>query len=86
MHVAKTNQSILNVRFIDLAPRASGESPAERSLEVAELDDGDGRIGVSPKVTSLSRHGVHQRGCGWSASRLTGLTRGRVGGVRKPAL
>ena len=77
MHVAKADLPVLYVRFLDLAPRASGESPTERSLKVAELDDGDGCIGIALEVAGLSHHGVHQRCCGWSAGWLTGLVRGR---------
>ncbi len=60
MQVAKTNYSRLHVRFFNLAPRASGKSPTKRSLKVAELDNGDRRIGLTSEMARLFNHTVHQ--------------------------
>ena len=62
MDVPQTDNTGLNVGFVDLAPRASGESPAERSLEVTKLDNGDRGIWISLEMPGLRDHGFHQ-GC-----------------------
>lgn len=78
MLITEAHQTGLHVLFIDLAPRASGESPAEGSLEVAEFDDGDRSAGIAFEVARLSHHGIHQR-CGngaaerWAGTAGSGL-------------
>ncbi len=59
--ITEAHQTCLHVLFIDLAPRASGKSPAVRSLKVAEFDDNDRGVGISLEVAGLSDHGIHQR-------------------------
>ena len=61
MRVTKAHFPRLDVLLIDLAPRASGVSPAERSLEVAELDQRDRGSRVALKVHGLRDQGLHQR-------------------------
>lgn len=60
MQVAEANGSIFDIYLIDLAPRASGESPTERSLKVTELDDGDRSVRVSLEMARLIDDTLHQ--------------------------
>ena len=61
MLVAQPDYAFLDVLLIDLARRASGESPAVRSLEVAKLDDRHRGIGIPFKVAGLGDDRGHQR-------------------------
>lgn len=60
MHVPKTHLSGCNVLLFDLATRASGKLAAERSLEIAEFDQGDGSVRVAPEMAHTGQDGVHQ--------------------------
>ena len=62
MNVGKTNLAILNVSFFDLTPRASGKSPAERSLKIAELDQRHGSFRITSKMTCLGYQVRHHFG------------------------
>ena len=62
MNVGKTNLAILNISFFDLTPRASGESPAERSLKIAELDQRHRSVWVTSKMTGLGYQVRHHFG------------------------
>lgn len=59
MHVAMTHNACFYVDFIDLATRASCETLAVRSLEIAEFDNGHRRVGIAFEVTSLGNHLSH---------------------------
>lgn len=50
MLIAEANPAGLDVLLVDLTPRVSGESPAVRSLEVAEFDHDDGGTGIALEV------------------------------------
>lgn len=58
--VTEAYTTALDIFFVDLAPRASGKSPAIRSLEVAELDHGNRRVGIALEMASLAYHKRHQ--------------------------
>ena len=53
MRITKAHNPRLDVGFLNLARRASGKSPAIRSLKIAELDEGDGRVRIPLKVARL---------------------------------
>ena len=72
--VPQANFPGLDVRFINLASRASGESPAVGSLKVAEFDDGDGRVGIASEMARLGHQAVHHR------RRVSGRNGRRCGG------
>jgi hypothetical protein len=38
---------------VNLATRASGKAPAERSLKIAKFNNGDGGIGIALKMPGL---------------------------------
>ena len=59
MQITEANFTVLDIFLIDLAPRASGKSPAVRSLKVAELDDGNRGVGVAFKMAGLADHERH---------------------------
>lgn len=58
--VTKSYQPLVNVFFFDLTPRASGKTPAERSLEIAEFDDRDRRVGAAAEVARHAGDSLHQ--------------------------
>jgi hypothetical protein len=58
--VAEAYDTGLDILFIDLAPRASGKLPAVGSLEIAELNDRDRRVGDAFEVAGLLDHALHQ--------------------------
>ena len=60
MLVSKANRTVCNILFIDLAPRASGKSPAVWSLVVAKLDNSNRRLGIALKMTGLGDNECHQ--------------------------
>ncbi|MBN1454175.1 MAG: hypothetical protein JW963_24370 [Anaerolineales bacterium] len=53
MNISQLDLAILYVLFFDLTPRVSGESPAVRSLEIAELDQGHRGIWIAFKMPGL---------------------------------
>lgn len=53
MFVDKTNFTGIDVLFTKPAQRVGGKPSAVRSLEVAKLDDGDRRILIALKMTSI---------------------------------
>ena len=53
MGITETYNTGLGVGRFDLARRASGKSPTVRSLEIAEFDERDGRVGIPLKVARL---------------------------------
>jgi hypothetical protein len=59
MDVTDPDLTALDVCVFDLATRAKGIPPAERSLEITELYQGDGRIILAVKVAYLGKHGIH---------------------------
>ena len=60
MQITKSNVTVLDILFIDLATRASGKSPAEWSLKVTELDDGDRSLRIALEMPGLSHNHGHQ--------------------------
>lgn len=67
MNVTNANSTVLQVCFFDLTPRASGEPPTIRSLEIAKLDQGHRGIRVPFKMPGLGDQVIHHLfipGCG----------------------
>jgi hypothetical protein len=58
--VTEAHKTALDILSVDLAPRASGKLPTVRSLKIAELDQGDWRIGIAFKMAGLAHHKRHQ--------------------------
>lgn len=55
MPVTQTSFTLFYVRIFDLATRASGETPAEGSLKIAEFDDGHRGVGIAEIMACLLR-------------------------------
>jgi len=61
MNISQPDFAGLNVLFFDLTPRASGESPAVRSLEIAKLDQCHRCIWITAEMPGLRHQIGHQR-------------------------
>jgi hypothetical protein len=59
MPVSDSDQTGVDIFCDDLATRASGMTPAVRSLKVAELDQRDRRLGIAFEVPRLGDQGRH---------------------------
>ena len=60
MNISQLDLTVLYIIFFDLTPRASGESPTVRSLEIAELDQSHRGIWITPKMPGLRYQIDHQ--------------------------
>ena len=58
--VTEAHHATLDILFIDLAPRASGKSPAVRSLKVAEFNEGNRGLGITLEMPGLGYNRRHQ--------------------------
>jgi hypothetical protein len=62
LQVPETHHSGFDVSLIDLAPRASGELAAVRSLEIAELHNGNRRVWIAVPDPGLTDNALHDGG------------------------
>lgn len=53
MPVAQADLALIDIGFLDLTPRVSGESPAVRSLEVAEFDHRHRSVWVAQEMLGI---------------------------------
>ncbi len=60
MHIPETNLPCIDVLLLNLTTRVSGETPAKRSLEVAELDQRDRRIHIANEVAYIGQRSQQQ--------------------------
>ena len=68
MFVGKAYLAGANVLFADSTQRVDGPAAAVGSLEIAEFNQSDGRIGLALKVAGIRQHKVHDGGGGGGLS------------------